>query len=112
MVLRPDLRTFRVLPFAGTNGSSKGGNGADWLDGSTDRVGRLICDIYHPDGTPFEGCPRLALQRITEEAKAMGFTMMAGPEAEFFLFQRGANGPTTESHDSGELLRPHSRRPG
>ena len=107
MVLHPDLRTFRVLPFAGTNGSSNGGNGghgADWLDGSADRVARLICDIYHPNGTPFEGCPRLALQRITEEATAMGFTMMAGPEAEFFLFQRGANGPTTESHDAGSYF--------
>ena len=31
-----------------------------------------------------------------------GFAMRAGPEAEFFLFQRRANGePTTETHDSG-----------
>ena len=94
MVLRPDLSTFRILP--------------DWAIGAstdaTTRVARLICDIYHPDGTPFEGCPRLALKRITEEAKAMGFTMMAGPEAEFFLFQRGPNGPTTQSHDAGSYF--------
>ena len=94
MVLRPDLSTFRILP--------------DWAIGAstdaTTRVARLICDIYHPDGTPFEGCPRLALKRVTEEAKAMGFTMMAGPEAEFFLFQRGPNGPTTQSHDAGSYF--------
>jgi len=94
MVLRPDLSTFRIL--------------LDWAIGAstdaTTRVARLICDIYHPDGTPFEGCPRLALKRITEEAKAMGFTMMAGPEAEFFLFQRGPNGPTTQSHDAGSYF--------
>ena len=94
MVLRPDLGTFRIFPFS-ENGSVKDAN---------TRVARLICDIYHPNGTPFEGCPRLALQRVTEEAKALGFTMMAGPEAEFFLFQRGENGPTTESHDAGSYF--------
>jgi glutamine synthetase len=102
MVLRPDLATFRVFPFSGTNGSTNGGT--DLGNGSTDRVARLICDIHHPDGSPFEGCPRLALKRVTEEAKAMGFTMMAGPEAEFFLFQRGKDGPTTESHDAGSYF--------
>lgn len=90
MILVPDLDTFRVLPF--TQGDS----------GSPDRVARLICDIYRPDGSPFEGCPRLALKRVTDEAKAMGYTMMAGPEAEFFLFERGPNGqPSTGSSDRG-----------
>jgi len=93
MVLRPDLSTFRIFPFSGNRPSN-----------DPDRVARLICDIYHPDGTPFEGCPRLALQRVTGEAKAMGFTMMAGPEAEFFLFQRDENGPTTRSHDAGSYF--------
>ena len=92
MILVPDLDTFRVLPFTQSNGDS----------GKPDLVARLICDIYHPDGSGFEGCPRLALKRITGEAKAMGYTMMAGPEAEFFLFQRGPDGrPTTESPDRG-----------
>ena len=28
------------------------------VDGPTgERVGRIICDIYNPDGTPFAGCP-------------------------------------------------------
>ncbi len=93
MMLRPDLSTFRIFPFSGNR-----------LGNDPDRVARLICDIYHPDGTPFEGCPRLALQRVTGEAKAMGFTMMAGPEAEFFLFQRDENGPTTRSHDAGSYF--------
>ncbi len=91
MVLLPDLSTFRIFPFSGANGAN----------GSANRVARLICDIFHPDGTPFEGCPRLALKRVTMEAKALGFTMMAGPEAEFFLFQRGSDGPTTHSQDRG-----------
>lgn len=92
MILVPDLDTFRVLPFKQSSG-----------DGSEpDLVARLICDIYHPDGSRFEGCPRLALKRVTDEAKAMGYTMMAGPEAEFFLFERGPDGrPTTTSFDRG-----------
>jgi glutamine synthetase len=61
----------------------------------------MICDIVHPDGTPFAGCPRSTLKRAIEGAAAKGFTMKAGPEAEFFLFQRRDGEPTTETHDSG-----------
>src|SRR5712664_4208529 len=39
MVLKPDLDTFRILPY-----DDEGG-----------RVGRLICDIYNPDGSAFAG---------------------------------------------------------
>jgi glutamine synthetase len=45
------------------------------------------------------------LKKVTDAAKALGFTMMAGPEAEFFLFQRGAgDAPTTRSHDAGSYF--------
>ena len=92
MLLVPELSTFRVLPFSTDNQNEH----------SVDKVARLICDIHHPDGTPFEGCPRLALKNVADEAKRLGFTMMAGPEAEFFLFQRAADGsPTTDSPDRG-----------
>jgi glutamine synthetase len=87
MYLKPDLSTFQVFP---------------WTYGSAERVGRLICDIADPDGTPFSGCPRSTLKRAIVLAAEKGFTMRAGPEAEFFLFQRRPTGePTTETHDSG-----------
>jgi glutamine synthetase len=87
MYLKPDLATFQVLP---------------WTYGGSERVGRIICDIANPDGTPFAGCPRTALKRVIARASDAGFAMKAGPEAEFFLFQRRADGePTTETHDSG-----------
>ena len=87
MYLKPDLETFQVFP---------------WSYGGSERVARIICDIANPDGTPFEGCPRSTLKRAIALAAARGFTMKAGPEAEFFLFQRRADGePTTETHDSG-----------
>ena len=71
MYLYPDLDTFMIFP---------------WV--SEDRVARLICDVYMPDGTPFAGDPRGILKRALKEAEEMGFTSMnVGPEPEFFLFK-------------------------
>jgi glutamine synthetase len=87
MLLVPDLDTFRINPWVNADGS---------------KVARMICDVYNPDGTPFPGCPRTTLKRQVDRAKAMGYSMVAGPEAEFFLFQRDANGnPLVETHDAG-----------
>ena len=84
MLLAPDLGTFRVYPWGAEDGL----------------VARLICDIQNPDGSPFAGCPRTALKRQIARARAMGFEMMAGCEAEFFLFvKNGAGAPTTATHD-------------
>lgn len=86
MLLVPDLDTFQVFPWKTEYGG----------------VGRLICDIALPDGSPFEGCPRTALKRVVEKAAGMGFRMMAGPEAEFFLFQRNHESePVPRTHDTG-----------
>ncbi|HPR63620.1 MAG TPA: glutamine synthetase family protein [Thermoanaerobaculia bacterium] len=87
MLLKPDLRTFRTFPW-----DHKGGG----------KVARLICDIYNPDHTPFDGCPRLTLKRAVEKASSMGYKLVAGPEVEFFLFQRDDEGnPIVETHDAG-----------
>src|SRR5438445_679582 len=86
MVLRPDLATLQTLPY-----DDEGG-----------RVARLICDIYNPDGSSFAGCTRQALKRQIARAQELGYQMMAGAEAEFFIFQLDAKGdPTTETHDAG-----------
>jgi glutamine synthetase len=87
MFLKPDLDTFQVFP---------------WSNAGNERIGRIICDIANPDGTPFPGCPRSTLKRVIALAAREGFTLRASPEAEFFLFQRRSGGePTTETHDSG-----------
>lgn len=84
MLLKPDLATFRVLPY-----DDEGG-----------RVARVLCDIHTPDEAPFAGCPRLTLKRQLERAARLGYSMMAGCEAEFFLFERSAaGGPSTVTHD-------------
>jgi glutamine synthetase len=86
MVLAPDYGTFVVFP---------------WSD-PENRVARLICDIREADGTPFEGDPRRVLKRQIEAARQLGYEMMAGVEAEFFLFHRDPDGaPTRVTHDSG-----------
>jgi glutamine synthetase len=86
MLLKPDLDTFVVFPWADERGTVAG----------------FICDVFNPDETPFEGCPRLTLTRTTEKAKSQGYTAMFGTELEFFLFQRDADGnPTIHTHDSG-----------
>jgi len=84
MVLMPDLNSFRVLPWDETQG----------------KVARVICDVYRPDGTAFEGCPRLTLKRMIARCAALGYRMMAGVEAEFFLFEMAdERTPTTNTHD-------------
>ncbi len=55
------------------------------------RRARVFCDIYTPDGKPFEGDPRGTLKRFLEKVRARGWTYNVGPEPEFFLF-KGSNG--------------------
>ena len=86
MLLRPDLSTFRIFPWSRETG----------------KVARIICDVHRPNGDEFPGCPRLALKRMTAKARKMGYELMAGPEAEFFIFARDAQGNVTlQTHDSG-----------
>ena len=85
MAFWPDLDTFTVLP--GQPGERV--------------VARVICDIYNPDGTPFEGCPRNNLKRVLKRAYDMGFVFNVGPELEFFLFKKDECGNATlEPHDN------------
>lgn len=87
MYLYPDVDTWLIFPWETEQG----------------KVARLICDIYMPDGTPFEGDPRGILKRVLAEAKELGFTAMnVGPEPEFFLFKLDEKGnPTMEVNDQG-----------
>jgi len=89
MLLKPDLDTFRILPYEDEGG----------------RVARLLCDIYTPDEQPFAGCPRLTLKRQIARAKELGYAMMAGCEVEFFLFEKDAQGgATTVTHDDASYF--------
>ncbi len=85
MILRPDLNTFAVLP---------------WTMDGEDVTARLICDVHMPDGTPYDGCPRQILKRQLAEAAKLGYNFNVGPELEFFLFKKDADGnPIMDTHD-------------
>ncbi|RSK27116.1 type I glutamate--ammonia ligase [Bacillus sp. HMF5848] len=87
MYLYPDVDTFVIFPWTAEKG----------------KVARFICDIYNPDGTPFEGCPRYNLKRVLKQMEDLGFTdFNLGPEPEFFLFKLDEKGePTLELNDNG-----------
>ena len=84
MYLHPDLSTMEIFPWRPQQG----------------KVARLICDVYRPNGMPFEGDPRYILKRAIKEAEDLGYTFEVGPECEFFLFHTDENGmPTTLTHE-------------
>jgi glutamine synthetase len=87
LVLDPE--TYAVLPWTPTER----------------RRARVFCDIYMPDGTPFEGDPRRVLKRILEKIAERGWTFNVGPEPEFFLF-KPANGAGVHPvpHDVGSYF--------
>ncbi len=88
MRLEPDPATFAVLP---------------WRNSEKATSARLICDVINTStGAPFSGDPRRVLKDAVDRAKSMGYTVNAGPEPEFFLFEEDEDGnATTVTHDSG-----------
>ena len=56
MRLHPDIDTFDIYPWHPEH----------------NRVARIICNVYRPDGTPFAGDPRNVLIRALDRAKSMG----------------------------------------
>lgn len=84
MYLYPDLSTFEILPWRPQHG----------------KVARFMCDVYRPDGVPFEGDSRYMLKKVLQKASDMGYTFDVGPECEFFLFHTDDNGqPTVITHE-------------
>ncbi|HRQ22775.1 MAG TPA: glutamine synthetase family protein [Anaerolineales bacterium] len=86
MRLKIDTDTYAVLPWSSPES----------------RRARVFCDIFMPDGTPFEGDPRGTLKRLLKKIADRGWKFNIGPEPEFFLF-KGANGHGIHPvpHDTG-----------
>ncbi|MDQ6848283.1 MAG: type I glutamate--ammonia ligase [Candidatus Dormibacteraeota bacterium] len=74
MYLVPDPDTLQVLPW------------------TAEPTARLICWARTPDGEPYSGDPRGALKRAIDHAAELGYEYWVGPEIEFFLLQRDADG--------------------
>ncbi|MCM8770260.1 MAG: glutamine synthetase family protein [Candidatus Omnitrophica bacterium] len=75
MIARPDPKTFVILPW----------------ESKEQPVARMFCDIYKPDGKPFEADPRYVLKKNLERARKMGFIYCVGPELEYFYFNNPKN---------------------
>lgn len=88
MLLKLDPDTYTVLPWSPVEY----------------RRARVLCDIYHPDGTPFEGDPRGSLKRKTAEIRKRGWIYNVGPEPEFFLFKHNGSATHPVPHDIGEYF--------
>jgi glutamine synthetase len=71
LIAMPDVSTFQLLPWKVNN----------------EPVGRLICDIQNPDGTPYAGDPRGVLKRLAKKLDKQGMTAYLGPELEYFYFK-------------------------
>ena len=71
MIARPDPATFQLVPWRPRESG----------------VARMFCDIYHPDGAPFEGDPRYVLKRQLKRAADLGYTFYVSPELEYFYFK-------------------------
>lgn len=89
MYLYPDLDSFTIFPWRPQQG----------------KVARMICDVYRPDGTPFEGDCRRILKNVIISAAELGYEFDVGPEVEFFLFHTDDEGqPTTITHDKASYF--------
>jgi glutamine synthetase len=89
MYLVPDPDTYAVIPW----------------DRDRSPTARLICDVYTPQGQPFEGDPRYLLKRVLRKAGDRGWTYNTGPEPEFFLFERDGEGrAVSRPYDQGSYF--------
>ncbi|MDI6724848.1 MAG: type I glutamate--ammonia ligase [Methanobacterium sp.] len=84
LILKPDPNTFSSLPW---RPEEKG-------------ACRFICDVYWPEGQPYEGDPRYMLKKALEKAEKLGYEYNVGPEPEFFIIGEDENGYVVP-HDQG-----------
>ena len=83
LILKPDPKTFSSLP---------------WRP-EEQGVCRFICDVYWPDGTPFEGDPRNILKNALKKAEDAGYEYNVGPEPEFFIIGEDEEGNIVPADD-------------
>lgn len=79
LFLKPLPQTIEILP---------------WRPAQS-RVARMFCNIYKPNGEPFELDSRNLLKAAVKKAKSKGLTFYFGAEFEFYLFKRDDNGNAT-----------------
>lgn len=79
LYLKPDPSTLMVLPWRSMDGN----------------VIFMICDIYYPDGSPFQQDTRYMLKNAIKAAQKMNLTIDVRTEFEFYLFTQDEFGNST-----------------
>jgi glutamine synthetase len=85
LLMKPDPATFSLLPWRPEESG----------------VCRFICDIYTPDGKPFDGDPRTVLRRSLDKLKDKGYEYNIGPEPEFFIVDQDEEGNYIPHDEAG-----------
>ena len=80
LYLKPDASTLTILPWRPESG----------------RVVRMFCDLYTPDGKPYEADTRVMLERAVAHAAEEGIEFKFGSKSEFYLFKLDDEGNRTE----------------
>ena len=73
ILVRPDLATLTPLPWE-------------------PNVAWCLGDATTPDGQPAPESPRVVVRRVAEQIASLGFSLICGPELEFFICQQDAGG--------------------
>lgn len=79
LFLKPLPHTIQILPWRPSEG----------------RVARMFCNIYKPNGEPFELDSRRLLENAVKKAAEKGLSFNFGAEFEFYLFKRDEDGKPT-----------------
>lgn len=89
LMLRPDTISLSVLPWRPQSG----------------RVVRFFCNLFTPNGVPYEGDLRRNLRNTTKKLQEMGCQCEIGTRCEFYLFKTDMEGnPTRIPYDNGGYL--------
>jgi len=75
MFLKPDIDTFKILPFK-------------YSDSNDKKIARFFCDVIKPDGKIYKDAPRNVLKRNLKLLSKEGYDFFVGPELEFFYFKK------------------------
>src|SRR6185503_18798792 len=94
LVFRPDLSTFKVVPWA-------------------DHTARVLGDLYFYDGRPALGSTRHVFKHVLDVAQELGFLCRSGHEYEFYILDAETKEPifgghqimTTLKHEAHSILR-------
>jgi glutamine synthetase len=92
MVLRPDPKTVRMVPWA------------------VDPTAQIIHDCFTKDGHPHDLAPRNVLKRVLALYDGLGLKPVVAPELEFFLVQRNTDPDFPLQPPAGRNGRPETAR--